>query len=175
MKVNWKLASAFATGAVLASGIVYFAVKPVDAPRVDVPKPAVAAKTVAPPAPEPTPVAQIPVIHRAPGSRKAITHAATGAASKGSRDRPQRPTAAAAACRTATASAASARARSSSRRRASSAARPGPRFGARARGKCFATGAECRSPRSKYSNSRGGCIAAGSHRRNAFVGAQSAR
>jgi hypothetical protein len=65
VNVNWKLASAFAAGAVLASGIVYFAVKPVDAPRVDVPKPAVALKTVAPPALEPTPVAQLPAIHRA--------------------------------------------------------------------------------------------------------------
>jgi len=70
VNVNWKLASAFATGAVLASGIVYFAVKPVDAPRADVPKPAVAAKTVAPPAPEPAPVAQLPVIHRAPVREK---------------------------------------------------------------------------------------------------------
>jgi hypothetical protein len=70
VNVNWKLASAFSTGAVLASGIVYFAVKPVDAPRLDVPKPAVAAKTVAPPAPEPTPVAQLPVIHRAPVREK---------------------------------------------------------------------------------------------------------
>ena len=38
MNMDWKLVSAFATGAVLASGIVYFAVKPDPVVRQDVPK-----------------------------------------------------------------------------------------------------------------------------------------
>jgi len=48
--LNWKLASAFSAGAVLASGIVYFAVKP-DAVQVSAPSmaPAVGAPTVSPP------------------------------------------------------------------------------------------------------------------------------
>ena len=75
MNLNWKLASAFATGAVLASGIVYFAVSPVSVGSVDAPKPAgrpaVAPKPVAPAAPvapvqpveiasTPAPVARVP-------------------------------------------------------------------------------------------------------------------
>jgi len=36
LNLNWKLASAFATGAVLASGIVYFAVRPQDVPTREV-------------------------------------------------------------------------------------------------------------------------------------------
>ncbi len=50
--MNWKLVSAFATGAVLASGIVYFAVRPVDLAKPDAPKP-LAAPSV--PASSPTP------------------------------------------------------------------------------------------------------------------------
>lgn len=69
MNLNWKLASAFATGAVLASGIVYFAVRPVSVGTVGSPQPAVAPaiapKPVAPrPEPEiaaaPAPPARIP-------------------------------------------------------------------------------------------------------------------
>ena len=72
MNLNWKLASAFATGAVLASGIVYFAVSPVSVGSVDSPKPAarpaIAPKPVAPVAPvqpaeiasAPAPVARVP-------------------------------------------------------------------------------------------------------------------
>jgi hypothetical protein len=52
VNLNWKLASAFATGALLASGIVYVAVKPPD----DVHKDDVA--RVAPPKPEATPAVE---------------------------------------------------------------------------------------------------------------------
>ncbi len=59
--MDWKLVSAFATGAVLASGIVYFSVRPdiprAEGPKQDVPKQE-AAKLPAPeqvPAPLPTP------------------------------------------------------------------------------------------------------------------------
>jgi hypothetical protein len=38
LNLNWKLVSAFVTGAVLASGIVYFAVRPVDVAKLDVAK-----------------------------------------------------------------------------------------------------------------------------------------
>ena len=55
MDVNWKLASSFATGAVLASGIVYFAVRPVSVGSVDSPPPA------ATPAAAPKPIAAPPV------------------------------------------------------------------------------------------------------------------
>jgi hypothetical protein len=62
VNVNWKLASAFATGAVLASGIVYFSVRPVSIGSVDSPKPdvapAIAPKPAAPPV-APSPVAEI--------------------------------------------------------------------------------------------------------------------
>jgi hypothetical protein len=62
VNVNWKLATAFATGAVLASGIVYFAVRPVSVGSEDSPKlvvtPAIAPKPVAPPF-VPAPVAEI--------------------------------------------------------------------------------------------------------------------
>ena len=73
MNLNWKLASAFAAGAVLASGIVYFAVGPVNVGSVDAPKPA-ARPVIAPPKPvesvapvqpveiasAPAPVARVP-------------------------------------------------------------------------------------------------------------------
>jgi hypothetical protein len=71
--VNWKLVSAFATGAVLASGIVYFAVKPQDAPPREVvqrdaprqvatpPVPAPPVPVAEAPAPLPAPVARVPV------------------------------------------------------------------------------------------------------------------
>jgi hypothetical protein len=56
--VDWKLSSAFAAGAVLASGIVYFSVRPVSIGSVDSSKPveapAIVPKPVAPP-----PVAEI--------------------------------------------------------------------------------------------------------------------
>lgn len=66
MNMNWKLVSAFATGAVLASGIVYFAVRPVETGSVEPPKPVVASvkapAPVAPPPPAPVPrVAAAPV------------------------------------------------------------------------------------------------------------------
>jgi hypothetical protein len=35
LNMNWKLVAAFSTGAVLASGIVYFSVRPVDVPRAE--------------------------------------------------------------------------------------------------------------------------------------------
>jgi len=47
--MQWKLASAFATGAVLASGIVYFAVRPVE----------VAKQAASPPVTEPLPTPQV--------------------------------------------------------------------------------------------------------------------
>jgi hypothetical protein len=67
VNMNWKLVSAFATGAVLASGIVYFAVRPVEVGSVEPPKPIVASvkapATVPPPpapvAPSPTPVPRV--------------------------------------------------------------------------------------------------------------------
>ncbi len=62
MNVNWKLVSAFATGAVLASGIVYFAVRPVSTGSVDSPKPVVT------PAIAPKPVAAPPVAEIASAS-----------------------------------------------------------------------------------------------------------
>ena len=60
--MQWKLAAAFATGAVLASGIVYVAVRPQEvATKQDVPKPVAAApptpQVVVPP---PAPVAETP-------------------------------------------------------------------------------------------------------------------
>jgi hypothetical protein len=65
VKLNWKLVAAFATGAVLASGIVYFGVRPdgtpVAAPVVEAPKPPqppVVAQTVPTPPPVPA-VAQV--------------------------------------------------------------------------------------------------------------------
>src|SRR5580704_19065163 len=90
VNLNWKLASAFATGALLASGIVYVAVKP-DEVRIDdrrkdevrtPPKPdatpAVTTNPIAPPpaeAPAPAPmphaVAHLPEpIRRAPVREK---------------------------------------------------------------------------------------------------------
>jgi hypothetical protein len=58
--MDWKLVSAFATGAVLASGIVYFAVKPADVAKVEVAKPAVS-KAISP---APTPqIAAVPPSH----------------------------------------------------------------------------------------------------------------
>lgn len=62
MKLDWKLASAFATGAVLACGIVYFSVKPAvivpeiarrPAPRAQAVTPAPIAKAEIPPATPP--------------------------------------------------------------------------------------------------------------------------
>lgn len=82
--MNWKLVSAFSTGAVLASGIVYFAVRPQEAasPK-EVAKQAAPAQTDSPPAPPqaaperaptpepPAPVAQVQApIHRAPVREK---------------------------------------------------------------------------------------------------------
>jgi hypothetical protein len=76
VNVNWKLSSAFAAGAVLASGIVYFAVRPVSIDSVDSPRPvaapAIAPKPVAPPyapppaaeiASAPAPPAPAPPVH----------------------------------------------------------------------------------------------------------------
>jgi hypothetical protein len=60
--INWKLASAFATGAVLASGIVYFAVRP--PANMEEPRRVASVKAtapVSPPAPAPT-VAAAPVV-----------------------------------------------------------------------------------------------------------------
>jgi hypothetical protein len=77
VKLNWKLVSAFGTGAVLASGIVYFGVRPdgtpVAAPAVEAPKPPqplVVAQTA--PAPPAVPaVAQVPAsIHHVPVREK---------------------------------------------------------------------------------------------------------
>ena len=63
--MQWKLVSAFATGAVLASGIVYFAVKPQDVVQPPPLKPAAAAPLPAPPqiaaAPVP-PVVPVPQV-----------------------------------------------------------------------------------------------------------------
>jgi len=74
--MDWKVVSAFAAGAVLASGIVYFAVKPEDLatqPAVGT-KPAVTGKPAAPPqAITPTPVPQIaatPHVFRTPVREK---------------------------------------------------------------------------------------------------------
>jgi len=70
--MDWKLVSAFATGAVLASGIVYFAVKPVDVAT----KPVVMQAAAPPPTPQiavrPTPpVAQVqPPVPRTPVREK---------------------------------------------------------------------------------------------------------
>jgi len=71
--LNWKLVAAFATGAVLASGIVYFGVRPQEAvsvatPMVQPPK----APVVVQRAPTPPPaVAQVPApIHRTPVREK---------------------------------------------------------------------------------------------------------
>lgn len=74
MKLDWKLMSAFLTGAVLASGIVYFGVRPdatpVAAPVVEAPKPPVVAQTAPTPPPVPA-VAQVPpVIHHVPVREK---------------------------------------------------------------------------------------------------------
>jgi hypothetical protein len=49
--MDWKLVSAFATGAVLASGIVYFAVKPADVPTKPAGNPAETKVAAPPPAP----------------------------------------------------------------------------------------------------------------------------
>jgi hypothetical protein len=58
VNVNWKLSSAFAAGAVLASGIVYFAVRPVSIGGVDSPRPA-EAPAIAPKPVVPPPVSEI--------------------------------------------------------------------------------------------------------------------
>lgn len=77
--MNWKLVSAFSTGAVLASGIVYFSVRPVDVAKpLDLAKPVDVAKMElpkpAPPRPVPAPAAMpappaIPQIAAAPPAR----------------------------------------------------------------------------------------------------------
>jgi hypothetical protein len=68
--MEWKLVSAFATGAVLASGIVYFAVRPADVAT----KPVVMQAALPPPtqqvAPAPARVAQTPVHVPAPVREK---------------------------------------------------------------------------------------------------------
>jgi hypothetical protein len=68
--MEWKLVSAFATGAVLASGIVYFAVRPADVAT----KPVVMQAALPPPtqqvAPAPAPVVQTPVRVPAPVREK---------------------------------------------------------------------------------------------------------
>lgn len=73
MKLDWKLASAFATGAVLACGIVYFSVKPAviapealprpaPTPKAPASQPVLVAKAMIPPAPAPAPrVAEVHV------------------------------------------------------------------------------------------------------------------
>ncbi len=67
--MQWKLVSAFATGAVLASGIVYVAVRPQEVARQDPPKQVVTPQPVA--APPPAPVAKTePVAPRAPVREK---------------------------------------------------------------------------------------------------------
>jgi hypothetical protein len=53
--MDWKLVSAFATGAVLASGIVYFFVKPMDLPGPEASRPDVPKQVVTPPKPAPAP------------------------------------------------------------------------------------------------------------------------
>jgi hypothetical protein len=59
--MQWKLVSAFATGAVLASGIVYVAVRPQEvATKQDVPQPVTAPPPTPQAAPPPTPVAETP-------------------------------------------------------------------------------------------------------------------
>src|SRR5580704_573276 len=55
VNLNWKLASAFATGALLASGIVYVAVKPPDDVRRDEVRTDEVRRVVTPPKPEATP------------------------------------------------------------------------------------------------------------------------
>ncbi len=63
--MNWKLVSAFATGAVLASGIVYFSVRPVDVAKpLDVAKPVDVANIELPKPAAPRPVAAPPAIPR---------------------------------------------------------------------------------------------------------------
>jgi hypothetical protein len=74
VKLNWKLVSAFVAGAVLASGIVYFGVRPdgtpVAAPVVEAPKPPVVTQTASTPPPVPA-VAQVPAsIHHVPVREK---------------------------------------------------------------------------------------------------------
>src|SRR5580658_3397570 len=67
--MDWKLVSAFATGAVLASGIVYFAVRPADVPtkpaetKVAAPPPAprIAAVPPSPPVRAPRPALEVQV------------------------------------------------------------------------------------------------------------------
>jgi hypothetical protein len=73
--MDWKLVSAFATGAVLASGIVYFAVKPADVTKVEVAKvvaPAPTPQIAAPlPAPAPKVVTRVvPPVSRMPVREK---------------------------------------------------------------------------------------------------------
>lgn len=78
MTLNWKLVSAFATGAVLASGIVYVGMRPdgtpVAAPVVEAPKPPPQPPVVAQTAPTPPPVpavAPVPApIHHVPVREK---------------------------------------------------------------------------------------------------------
>src|SRR5579859_6039517 len=73
--MQWKLVSAFATGAVLASGIVYYAVKPQEVARQEAPKATVpVAPAVAPvsaPIAEPAaPVTEAPPAHLPPPVRE---------------------------------------------------------------------------------------------------------
>jgi hypothetical protein len=73
--MDWKVVSAFAAGAVLASGMVYLAVRPQDALKPDPPK-----QVVAPPAPPlvtiPTPP-QIAVTPSVPVARAPLAHVQT--------------------------------------------------------------------------------------------------
>lgn len=74
MNLNWKLGAAFATGAVLASGIVYFGVRPdgtpVGAPIIEIPRPPVLTQA-APTLPPVPAVAQVPTsIHHVPVREK---------------------------------------------------------------------------------------------------------
>src|SRR5580698_7751397 len=76
VNLNWKLASAFATGALLASGIVYVAVKPPDdVHRDDVRRDEVRTdevrKVVAPPKPEATPAVETNTIAPLPAEAPA--------------------------------------------------------------------------------------------------------
>ena len=85
--MQWKLVSAFATGAVLASGIVYFAVKPQEVAKLEAPKPIsapVATPQVVAVPPRTSCGSTASHARAATGSRKTIADAAASAPAEGS-------------------------------------------------------------------------------------------